>query len=201
MAFIYKITNDINEKVYIGKTNSSIEKRFAEHCRDSKRKGYAKRPLYSAMNKYGCEHFKTELIEEIQPEKSCEREIYWIEQYRSFHNGYNATIGGDGKNYVDYGELIDLYNHGNGINEIKNITGHDESTIRNAIHSSGITKEQIQERKLKKRYYRPVAQIDPKTNKIVAIYDSIAQAEESTGNTRHIIQVCTGRRKTCKGYK
>ena len=33
MAFIYKITNDINQKIYIGKTERSIEERFKEHCR------------------------------------------------------------------------------------------------------------------------------------------------------------------------
>ena len=35
MSFIYKITNDINNKVYIGKTAFSIEKRFKEHCKDA----------------------------------------------------------------------------------------------------------------------------------------------------------------------
>jgi predicted GIY-YIG superfamily endonuclease len=35
MAYIYKIVNDINNKVYIGKTEFSIEKRFSEHCKDS----------------------------------------------------------------------------------------------------------------------------------------------------------------------
>ena len=34
MAFIYKITNDVNQKVYIGKTERSIEERFKEHCKD-----------------------------------------------------------------------------------------------------------------------------------------------------------------------
>ena len=40
MAYIYKITNDINNKVYIGKTVKSIEKRWKEHCIDSKKKLY-----------------------------------------------------------------------------------------------------------------------------------------------------------------
>ena len=52
------------------------------------------------MNKYGIEHFHIELIEETDnPE---EREIYWIEKLGSFKNGYNATLGGDGKKYLDY---------------------------------------------------------------------------------------------------
>lgn len=64
MTFIYKITNDINQKVYIGKTEKSIKERFKEHCRDYKYPRYEKRPLYAAMKKYGTEHFHVELVEE-----------------------------------------------------------------------------------------------------------------------------------------
>ena len=48
MAYIYKITNDINDKIYIGKTNQTIKERWRQHCADSKdRILYEKRPLYS----------------------------------------------------------------------------------------------------------------------------------------------------------
>ena len=53
MAFIYIITNDVNGKQYVGKTNRNIDKRFREHISDSKKKRCEKRPLYNAMNKYG----------------------------------------------------------------------------------------------------------------------------------------------------
>ena len=100
MSYIYKIINDINDKIYVGKTNFSIEKRFREHCQDAFRDRDEKRPLYAAMRKYGIEHFKIELIEETDnPE---EREIYWIGFYDGYTQGYNATKGGDGKQ---------LYNH------------------------------------------------------------------------------------------
>ena len=94
---IYIITNDINDKVYVGKTMHSIEKRFKEHCKDSKKERNEKRPLYNAMNKYGIKHFKISLLEECDSENAEEREIYWIEYYNSYKNGYNATKGGDGK--------------------------------------------------------------------------------------------------------
>ena len=107
MAYIYKITNDINNKVYIGKTEFSIEKRFKEHCQDAFRDRNEKRPLYSAMRKYGIEHFHIELIEETDnPE---EREIYWIEALKTFKLGYNATKGGDGRKYIDYDLIISTY--------------------------------------------------------------------------------------------
>ena len=82
MAYIYKITNNINGKIYIGKTEFSVEKRFREHCLDYKKERFEKRPLYSAMNKYGIENFSVETIEETDnPE---EREKYWIEYFGSF---------------------------------------------------------------------------------------------------------------------
>ena len=73
---IYKIYNDVNDKLYIGKTVSSIEKRFQEPCDDSKKERCEKRPLYNAMNKYGIEHFFIELIEECDLKELSEKEIY-----------------------------------------------------------------------------------------------------------------------------
>ena len=104
MAYIYQIQNDINGKLYVGKTEFSIEKRFKEHCNDAFKEISEKRPLYSAMKKYGIEHFHISLIEETDnPE---EREKYWIEYLETFKSGYNATMGG----YIDYDLVVKTYN-------------------------------------------------------------------------------------------
>ena len=200
MAFIYKITNDINGKVYIGKTNYSIEKRFREHCSDAMRERCEKRPLYSAMRKYGFEHFHIEQLEEVSLNNASEREKYWIEYYKSFHNGYNATMGGDGKNYVNYDELVDLYNKGYSIRKIQEITGRDTLTISKAIQNSGLTHEEIY-KNMALRYQKPVAQVDLNSNKPVKVYSSIKDASNSIGGNRNIVKVCRGQAKTCKGYK
>lgn len=76
MSYIYVITNNINKKQYIGKTNLTIEKRFKEHIYDSKKERCEKRPLYSAMNKYGIEHFSIEQLEECNESIVNEREQY-----------------------------------------------------------------------------------------------------------------------------
>lgn len=112
MEYIYCITNIINNKQYVGKTTSTIEERFKEHCRDSRKTRCNKRPLYNAMNKYGIENFKIEEIEYIEDDKLlAEREIYWINELNTYgYNGYNASKGGDGKILYDYNEIIDLYN-------------------------------------------------------------------------------------------
>lgn len=99
MAFIYKITNKVNGKVYIGKTEESIEKRFKQHLSESQKERCKNRPLYKAMLKYGRENFEVSLIEET--DKPTDREIFWIDFYKSYSKGYNATKGGDGASYLD----------------------------------------------------------------------------------------------------
>ncbi len=141
IGYIYKITNDINNKVYIGKTLKSITKRFAEHIHESTRKRSEKRPLYMAMNKYGIEHFFIELIEEVDSSILEEREIYWIQQYNSYHYGYNATYGGDGKILYDDNirqEMINEYKDGQLIIEIATKYNCDVSIVHSAIVSAGL---------------------------------------------------------------
>lgn len=133
MAYIYEITNDLNNKKYIGKTEGSIEKRFSEHCHEAFRDRCQKRPLYSAMRKYGIDHFNIALLEETDfPE---EREVYWISLKRTYEDGYNATRGGDGRKYIDYKKVIDLYMElGNQkvVAERLGITAHTVSKILQA---------------------------------------------------------------------
>lgn len=197
MAYIYQITNDINEKIYIGKTESSIENRFKKHCNDAFRERNEKRPLYAAMKKYGIEHFHIKLIEETNDPE--EREKYWIEKLGSFKYGYNATIGGDGKRYADYDLIYSLYNQGNSYKQIHEITHYDDHTIKVALNNHGITPQERDIRRIQ-TLYKPVAMVDIKTNKILKIYPSITEAEKENGNTHHIADVCKGTRKSCKGY-
>ena len=46
------------------------------------------------MRKYGIENFTFSVIEECSQEQLNEREIYWIEYYDTYKNGYNSTLGG-----------------------------------------------------------------------------------------------------------
>ena len=136
MAYIYKITNDINQKIYVGKTERTVEERFLEHYRAFKRESCEKRPLYSAMRKYGIEHFHIELIEETDnPE---EREIYWIEKLGSFKNGYNATLGGDGKKYLDYDLIVDTYKEIKNQKEVAKYLNISEKTVRKILQGRKI---------------------------------------------------------------
>lgn len=100
MKGIYKITNLINNHLYIGKTNNS-ERRWKDHQRLAFTKGHKEynKTLYKAMRKYGLDNFTFEIIEEIEDnydEISSIREKYWIDFYNAYHNGYNENLGGDG---------------------------------------------------------------------------------------------------------
>lgn len=92
---IYKITNKINGKIYIGQTRLSLEKRWKKHLYDAKRQGNNK--FYKAINKYGAENFAIDIIEEgiKDIEQLNAREMYWIKKYDSYNNGYNSTVGGE----------------------------------------------------------------------------------------------------------
>ena len=115
MQGIYKITNKINNKCYIGKSKN-IEARWKEHKwrMNSLDEINLNKPLYRAFKKYGLNNFSFEVIEELDNYEADanEREKYWIKFYNSYgsENGYNATYGGDGGLTVDdprsiYGKL------------------------------------------------------------------------------------------------
>lgn len=137
-GFIYKISNSINDKVYIGKTLSTIEKRFSEHQKDSFRDEKEIRPLYRAMRKYGIEKFSVELVEEVPIEQLSEREKYWIDYYQSYSNGYNATLGGDGKQLYDYNAIVTGFRNGQLVKELAKEFGCCSDTICKALNLEGL---------------------------------------------------------------
>ena len=209
MAYIYQITNDINQKIYIGKTECSIEKRFKEHCWDAFRERNEKRPLYNAMRKYGIEHFHIELIEETDSPE--EREIYWIEEKQSFKNGYNATIGGDGRKYIDYDLVVKTYQDLQNIKLVAKQLHHDESTISKILKEKNIdiksSVEWMRENRGKK-----VGQYDLDDN-FIQSFNSRGLASKYLIDNHYttstaidavagrIGQVCNGKRKTAYGFK
>lgn len=93
-GIIYSIICKVNGKRYIGQTRQELGKRWKQHLQESKE--YSDRPLYRALKKYGSSMFTVRIIEENIPiDKLSERECYWIEQFDSYSNGYNATTGGE----------------------------------------------------------------------------------------------------------
>ena len=96
------------------------------------------RPLYQAFKKYGIDNFQVEKIEECKAEALEEREKYWIEYYGSFKNGYNATLGGDGKPYLDYDLICAMYKELQDCSKIANILHIDAGHISDILKSRHI---------------------------------------------------------------
>lgn len=95
--YIYKILNNLNNKIYIGKTND-LQKRWYNHvyCALVENEPYY---FYNAIRKYGAKNFTLEIIEECGSEElALLREKYWIATLDSNNRniGYNMTSGGDG---------------------------------------------------------------------------------------------------------
>lgn len=100
--YIYKITNAVNGKVYIGQTVQRYQKRFTDHLHEAFGNGDGRdNRLYRAMRKYGRENFSIYLLEEIIPPSSINdlnnAEVKWINHYNSVEDGYNLMPGGDNK--------------------------------------------------------------------------------------------------------
>lgn len=89
---IYKITNNINKKSYIGFTSRSVSARFVEHCRDNGQCG-----VTSAILKYGKQNFIVETLYQSHDRKHTVNvmEPYFIDLYKTWENGYNQTTGGE----------------------------------------------------------------------------------------------------------
>lgn len=89
--YVYKITNDVNDKVYIGQTINSIQERFKRHI-NSAINNELNTHFARAIRKIGPEHFTIELIDTAESqEELTEKEYYWIHYYDSTHKGYNET--------------------------------------------------------------------------------------------------------------
>ena len=92
---IYCFENKINNKKYIGQS-VKIKTRIKQHIDCSKNKNYIgyNTKFYKALRKYGIDNFNIIILEECEESKLDEREIYWIEFYDTYKNGYNSNRGG-----------------------------------------------------------------------------------------------------------
>lgn len=174
--WIYKITNDINNKVYIGQSIKPVQERFKRHIQDAI-SGRLNTHFAKAIRKYGKEHFHIEVIDiALTQEELTEKEYYWIEFYDSVNKGYNEThnkLKCGGNTYLSKTE-----------------------------EEMGLIKEKIRQTKLgeKNPRHERVKAINIKT-KQVFIFGSMCECARELGFSNHI---CISRRcrgKVIKPYK
>ena len=214
MAYIYVITNKINQKRYVGKTEHiDPVLRFKEHIRESRKKRNDNRPLHRALRKYGAENFNFSVLEEVSSNEASHREIYWISELNTYgSSGYNATKGGDGSAYLDYQKIIEDYKVvgvQRKVAEMNNCCVESVKRILTKFNIPTRTSDDI----LTTKYAKKVAMIDIKTEEVLKTFNSQIEAaryliENKYSNIRspsslssQISLVVRGKRATCCGFK
>lgn len=94
-GIVYKATNLVNNKVYIGCTINTLEERMKQHFSKVGDGCY----FHNALGKYGKDNFRWDIIDYADTvEELSNKEVYWIDYYQSFtdkNKGYNSTSGGE----------------------------------------------------------------------------------------------------------
>lgn len=225
MGVIYKTTNLINNKIYIGKRIFNKDKFF-------KNKYYGSgRALKEAIKKYGIENFDREILEEVDNDFLDEREIYWIQKYKSNNKdiGYNLTKGGNSKYGRKIGKMseetkqklsesiIKYYKENEHPFKNKKHSEETKEKIRNTLSGRKLSNDHIKKladghRGLK--YNKPVKDTKVKVDQSIKIkqlslcddfireWSSIMAASKELNIDRTgISRACRGIYKQCGGYK
>lgn len=216
---VYKITNLINGKIYIGITNQGSKVRWCKHCSDS-RQG-SDFPIHNAIRKYGEDNFQIEVIEVIENEDYDylkAREVYWVKVYDSYNRekGYNLTLGGDGtfgrfhsaetKEKIRQSKIGRKHSkesrHNMSESHKRLEYNHDEMSSR-CKKGNGIRWSNLDNRKnasLNNKNNKAILQIDLEMN-IIAEFRSSSEAARCIGKTHQNICKCAlGKLPTAYGF-
>lgn len=139
MGYIYKITNLINNKSYIGQTKNTIKIRMYKHYSKAKQENIT--GIDAAIKKYGKENFIIEELCQCQNQDLDELEKFYINKYDTFNKGYNLTTGGQLNTTslnLNPQEVIEKYNEIPYIYEVAKYFKCCEKTISNILKQEGI---------------------------------------------------------------
>ena len=222
MGWIYKITNNINNKIYIGQTTQSIEKRFRQHISEAKNGDLGH--LHGAMRKYGFENFSIIGLQEADNSELNGLEKEYIASLKCTDEciGYNMDDGGrngwnthpDRHRYTRkvnkfdlQGNFLETYSS---IKECAEANNTYPSIISNCLGGTYKSWNNYQYKydgeapltKITKRGSRPVNQLT-KAGEYITTYPSLSSAAKAVGikNQDHISKCCNGINKTSGGFK
>lgn len=216
MAYIYKVVNDINDKIYVGLTKYPIEYRFKQHCALANSMESTTKPLALAMREYGVGHFWIELIEET--DSPTDRERFWIAYYKSKTQGYNATNGGEGAHRSDRDPsvtdemIVATYLEVGTVTKTAEIHDINHETTRQILIKNGVKISSTQ-KNAEIKYAQPICMYSlsntkAPVKKFISVYQAMEYlvAQSKTSAIRicdvcnNIMRVCDGERKSAYGY-
>ena len=147
---IYKITNLINNKCYIGQTVKTAEQRWKEHQSHAfgSHPNDQNKTLYKAIRKYGLENFIFEVLQDnIETFEQLDKaEIYWIDYYNSFVKGYNENFGGQQYHKIlPNKEIIEDYYKTKSARKTALKFGIDHSTVDDILNQNNIPRFSFRE--------------------------------------------------------
>lgn len=138
--YVYKITNTVNNKIYIGITSRTVEERFYEHKYRITERIHLH--LYASMQKYGADKFTVSILESSNTlEELFKQERFWISKLNSNNPsfGYNNTNGGEGfeKIETDDNQILKLYKENRSYIKTADILNYSPSTVRRRLQAMG----------------------------------------------------------------
>lgn len=147
---IYKITNLLNNKCYIGQTIKTAEQRWKEHQSHAfgSHPNDQNKTLYKAIRKYGLENFTFEVLQDnIETFEQLDKaEIYWIDYYNSFVKGYNENFGGQQYHKIlPNKEIIEDYYKTKSARKTALKFGIDHSTVDDILNQNNVPRFSFRE--------------------------------------------------------
>lgn len=175
VSVVYVIKNDINDKMYVGKTSGNLKSRVCGHVRSSSI-GSDNFTIHRAIRKYGKDSFSVTVYASAPPNLLNEIEKFAIQHLDTFKNGYNMTLGGEG---------VFGFSH----------TKETRSKISKKKKMIPLSEEQ------KESLKKEVLQINKTTGEIIQQYCSISDASDQLSiHSSNISACCRGKLRTSGGY-
>ena len=141
MGYIYKITNNVNGKIYIGQTRATEPQRWQQHVWHAYNgSDNDSLLLCRAIRKYGKENFTRTIVEECGNQFLNEREKYWINYFNSTNHdiGYNVAEGGEGHSKYSNEEIVKAYMDFGSITKASEVIGMSREQMSRRLQAIGI---------------------------------------------------------------